>query len=250
MKKQVKSFGEFTRRKVNEDHFFPEPYGEESDILIGDQVYVVGMGDFPGEVVGFDTDENGGDELIIVSMLGNEDLYTRDEVSTEPFQSNIIESVFDGTWRQREGYDQDEWFKKMKEYQEWLKELLGHYPYGPKLKIETEYKLSDKEKKLLTIVYFDSLSDYEEEEIVEKAKEINEYRKIGHDPGWKDDIYRYLRELENTMFGYRIGEFERQSVENGLDGYFKLTKANGGSPYQLKKGMLDSDRTPILGVRM
>ena len=79
MKKQVKSFGEFTRRKINEDHFFPEPYGEESEFEIGDQVYVAGMEDIPGRVVGFDEDEYGS-PLVVVRIAGEEEGYRKSDV--------------------------------------------------------------------------------------------------------------------------------------------------------------------------
>jgi len=153
-----------------------------------------------------------------------------------------------GTWTKRSGYDQDEWFRRLKEYKQWIEELLGEYPYEPKLKIKSNHGQTDKEAQLATLVYFDSLSDSEEAEIVEKAKEINEYSQIGHDPQWKGVIYGKLRKLENKMFGYRMDEFERKSYQRELDDYYSLTQANGGSPYQLKKGMLDVDRSPILGI--
>jgi len=80
MKKLVKSFSQFTNRRLNESRFSDylqsseEEYYESPDLKIGDSVLIAGMDDIPARVVDFDEDRYG-NSLVIVRMMGREETY-------------------------------------------------------------------------------------------------------------------------------------------------------------------------------
>jgi len=53
------------------------------------------------------------------------------------------------------------------------------------------------------MIYFDNLDEKREKEIIEKAKEIKEYAKIGHDSAWVISMKKRLGELSHQMFAFR-----------------------------------------------
>jgi hypothetical protein len=161
---------------------------------------------------------------------------------------------FGGGYRP-EGYNGDEWYKKMREYEQYISSIKKEasdidnlYKMLPEelLKASGVVDAHDIRKKdsntygalkpdSIAMIYFDLLDESKENEIIEKAREIKEYSKIGHDPAWIISMKSRLGELSHQMFAFREEGVYR---ENNYGSAFWDVEKNNYVPYKYKKSIL------------
>ena len=153
-----------------------------------------------------------------------------------------------------EGYSGDEWYKKMREYekyissvkqqaQDWIdkpeevfsEEFLRNHKVSSARDGNTGGGLHSLKPDSRAMIYFDNLDEEKEKEIIEKAKEIKEHTKIGHDPAWIIDMKKRLGELAHQMFAFREPGIYR---ENKYGSKFYNYEKKDWIPYEYKKPIL------------
>ncbi len=153
------------------------------------------------------------------------------------------------------GYNGDEWYKKMREYEQYISSIIEEasdinnlYKILPENLLKASgvvnpYKIRKKDSnsyntlkpESIAMIYFDLLDESKESEIIEKAKEIKEYSKIGHDPAWIISMESRLRKLSHLMFAFREEGVYR---ENNYGSSFWDVEKNEYVPYKYKKSIL------------
>jgi hypothetical protein len=153
-----------------------------------------------------------------------------------------------------EGYSGDEWYEKIREYEKyiwsirreaesWIKkpeevfseEFIRNHTFDLTVDGNTSGGLYVLKPDTRAMIYFDNLDQEKEKEIIEKAKEIKEYTKIGHDPAWIISMNKLLGELSHQMFAFREeGTFR----ENKYGSKFYNKEKETWIPYEYKKPIL------------
>ena len=163
-----------------------------------------------------------------------------------------------------EGYNDDEWYKQMREYEQYIssvkKEAQSWIEYPEKVLPEELLRNAKKSSgdfyvedgntsgglyvlkpDSRAMIYFDNLDEKREKEIIEKAKEIKEYAKMGHDSAWVISMTKRLGELSHQMFAFREEGLYREN-NYGSKFYNKEiidSRGNGTLiPYEYKKPIL------------
>ena len=153
-----------------------------------------------------------------------------------------------------DGYSGDEWYKKIREYekyihsirneaQSWIKkpegvfseEFLSNHEVSSVKDGNTSGGLYVLKPDSRAMIYFDNLDEKREKEIIERAKEIKEYIKIGHDPAWITSMNKLLGELSHEMFAFREEGVHR---ENKYGSKFYNKEKETRIPYEYKKPIL------------
>ena len=159
-----------------------------------------------------------------------------------------------GRTNRPDGYSGDEWYKKIREYekyihtirkeaQSWIEnpeavfseEFLSNHKVSSVKDGDTSGGLYVLKPDSRAMIYFDNLDEKREKEIIEKAKEIKEYIKIGHDSAWIISMNKLLGELSHQMFAFREPGIYR---ENKYGSKFYNKEKETWIPYEYKKPIL------------
>ena len=131
----------------------------------------------------------------------------------------------------------DEWYRQIKEYERYLINLLSEA--GEKKNIR-EYPNNANHRDYYEMIYFDNIDEVEENEILDKMDEIEEFLEKDHnlnspylpDPAWTMSVRKLLRHLNYALFVWRSNEYEKKY---GLPREFYEKKAG----YKFKKPYID-----------
>ena len=166
----------------------------------------------------------------------------------------LFRPQFGGGYRP-DGYNGADWYKKMKEYEQYISSIKKEatdinnlYKMLPeellkasgvvdardiRTKDSNTYGVLKPDSRAM--IYFDLLDESKEREIIEKVKEIKEYSKIGHDPAWIISMNSRLGELSHLMFAFREEGMYR---ENKYGSKFWDVEKHEYVPYKYKKSIL------------